>query len=36
VVWRVSDKTSIDLSVSPGLTLDTPDVTVALRIPYRF
>jgi hypothetical protein len=36
VVWRVNDRTSIDLSVSPGLTLDAPDLQVALRIPYRF
>jgi len=36
VVWRVNDKTVVDLSVSPGLTLDAPDLQVALRIPYRF
>ena len=36
MVWRVNDKTSVDLSVSPGLTLDAPDLQVALRIPYRF
>ena len=35
-LWRVSEKTVIDLSISPGLTLDAPDVQVALRIPYRF
>jgi hypothetical protein len=36
VVWRLTDKTVIDLSVSPGLTLDAPDLQLALRIPYRF
>ncbi len=36
VVWRFSEQTSMDLSVSPGLTLDAPDVQFAIRIPYRF
>ncbi len=36
VVWRINDRMSIDLSVSPGLTLDAPDVRVELRLPYRF
>lgn len=35
-VWRVNDKFSIDLGVSPGLTMDAPDMRVDLRFPYRF
>ena len=35
-VWSISDKTSIDLSVSPGLSLDAPDVRIEMRIPRRF
>jgi hypothetical protein len=34
--WRINDKTSIDLSVSPGLTQDSADTIVSLRIPWRF
>jgi hypothetical protein len=34
--WRINDKTSIDLSVSPGLTEDSADTIVSLRIPWRF
>jgi hypothetical protein len=36
VIWRFNEQTSMDLSVSPGLTLDAPDVIFAVRIPYRF
>lgn len=35
-IWKINEKTLIDLSVSPGLTLDAPDVQISLRIPYRF
>lgn len=35
-VWRVNDKVSFDLGVSPGLTLDAPDFRLDLRVPYRF
>jgi len=36
LVWRFNAQTSMDISVSPGLSLDTPAVQVAVRIPYRF
>jgi hypothetical protein len=36
VVWRFNEQTSMDLSVSPGLTQDAADVIFAVRIPYRF
>jgi Putative MetA-pathway of phenol degradation len=36
VVWRFNEQTSMDLSVSPGLTEDAADVIFAVRIPYRF
>jgi hypothetical protein len=36
VIWRVNANLSVDLSVSPGLTLDAPDSVVALRLPWRF
>ena len=34
--YRYSDKTSFSLSVGAGLTRDTPDFTVNLRIPMSF
>jgi len=33
---RVSDKTSLNLSVGVGVTRDTPDVTLGLRLPFSF
>jgi hypothetical protein len=36
LVWRFNAQTSMDISVSPGLSLDTPAVQVGVRIPYRF
>jgi long-subunit fatty acid transport protein len=36
LTWRWSEKTSLGISVTQGLTLDTPDVSVGFRIPYRF
>lgn len=36
LVWRYNEQTSMDISISPGLTLDAPDVVFAVRIPYRF
>jgi len=34
--WALNERTSIDFSVGVGLTSDTPDVTVTLRVPYTF
>jgi len=33
---RMSDKTSLNLSVGVGVTRDTPDVTLGLRLPMSF
>jgi ribosomal protein S25 len=35
-IWRVNDKTSIDLSVTQGLSPDAPGFTLAIRVPWRF
>jgi hypothetical protein len=34
--WRVNDKTTIDLSLSAGLTSDSADFILSLRVPWRF
>jgi hypothetical protein len=34
--WRVNDKTTIDLSITPGITSDSADFILSLRIPWRF
>jgi len=34
--WRINDKTTIDLSISPGLTSDSADFILSLRVPWRF
>jgi hypothetical protein len=34
--WKINDKTSLDLSVSPGLTTDSADFILSLRVPWRF
>ncbi len=34
--WRINEKRSISLSIGWGLTLDAPDATVTVRIPYKF
>jgi hypothetical protein len=35
-IWRISEKTSIDLSSTFGISPDAPDFTLALRVPWRF
>jgi hypothetical protein len=35
-IWRLSDRTSIDLSGTIGLSPDAPDFTLALRLPFRY
>jgi long-subunit fatty acid transport protein len=35
-VWAWSDKTSIDLSTTIGVTADAPDTVVELRLSYKF
>lgn len=35
-IWRLSRKTSIDISGTMGLSPDAPDYTLAVRIPWRF
>lgn len=35
-IWRVSDKTSIDMSVTMGLSPDAPGYNFAVRVPWRF
>lgn len=35
-VYSMSKRTSLDVSVSTGLTDDAPDVVIELRIPFRF
>ena len=35
-IWRVNDATSIDLSVTQGLSPDAPGFTLAIRVPWRF
>jgi len=35
-IWRISDKTSVDLSMTAGLSPDAPDFTLALRLPWRY
>ena len=34
--FRISPKTSLSLSVGAGLTRDTPDVTLTIRVPIAF
>lgn len=34
--YRYSDKTSFSLSIGTGLTRDTPDMTVTMRVPMSF
>ncbi|HSV60868.1 MAG TPA: acetate kinase [Variovorax sp.] len=34
--FRLSDKTNINVSVGAGLTRDTPDLTLTLRVPMSF
>lgn len=34
--WSISERTSIDMSASHGLTTDSPDYSIEVRIPYRF
>ena len=34
--YRYNDKTNLNLTVGAGLTRDTPDVTVTLRVPFSF
>jgi hypothetical protein len=34
--YRLSPKMTLNLSVGAGLTRDTPDVTVTLRLPIQF
>jgi hypothetical protein len=34
--WSISDKSSVDFSVSTGLTTDAPDYVVEVRFPYAF
>lgn len=34
--WRINDQTTIDLSLTSGLTNDSPDFILSLRIPWRF
>jgi hypothetical protein len=34
--YRYSSKTSFSLTVGAGLTRDTPDLTLSLRIPVSF
>ncbi|MBK5206841.1 MAG: hypothetical protein JJD98_15995, partial [Polaromonas sp.] len=34
--YRYSDKTAFSVTVGAGLTQDTPDLTVSLRIPMSF
>jgi hypothetical protein len=33
---RLSDKRSVNVSLGAGLTRDTPDVTLTLRVPNSF
>jgi hypothetical protein len=35
-IWRVNEKTSIDLSMTEGLSPDAPGFMLALRVPWRF
>ena len=34
--YRYSDSTSLNVSVGAGLTRDTPDLNVSLRVPVTF
>ncbi|KML49966.1 acetate kinase [Burkholderia cepacia] len=34
--YRLSPKTTLNLSIGAGLTRDTPDVTMTLRVPFAF
>jgi len=34
--YRVSPKTTVNLALSAGLTRDTPDLTLSLRLPFSF
>lgn len=34
--WALSDRSSINIGVSVGLTTDAPDYVLEIRIPYRF
>jgi opacity protein-like surface antigen len=34
--YRVSDKTSVNVTVGAGLTRDTPDLTLTVRVPMSF
>jgi hypothetical protein len=34
--YRFNDKRSLNVSVGAGLTRDTPDVTLSVRMPFNF
>jgi len=34
--WSISDHSSVDLSLSMGLTSDAPDYVIEVRFPYTF
>jgi hypothetical protein len=34
--YRLSDQRTLNVSVGAGLTRDTPDVTLMLRMPFSF
>jgi len=34
--FRLSDRTNVNVSVGAGLTSDTPDLTLTLRVPMTF
>ncbi|VTU26189.1 hypothetical protein RA8CHR_03291 [Variovorax sp. RA8] len=34
--YRISDKTSLNVTVGAGLTRDTPDLTLTVRLPMSF
>ncbi len=34
--YRLSPKTTLNLSIGAGLTRDTPDVVMTLRVPIAF
>jgi hypothetical protein len=34
--YRINERRSLNVSVGAGLTRDTPDVTVTLRLPIQF
>jgi len=34
--YRISDKTAVNVTVGAGLTRDTPDLTLTVRVPMSF